>query len=539
MFTKYFNAKKSPQSVAIPGSGQKPNSAGGFSWIADDWTRLQRFLILGSEGGSYYASEQKLTVENTEAVLRCIREDGAKTVDQIVSVSEAGRAPKNEPALFALALAASKGDDATRKLALASLSKVARTGTHLFHFAEYVEAFRGWGRGLREAVSGWYQHQSPDALVYQAIKYRQRDGWTHRDLLRLSHPKAEDAQRNAIYHWIVNGWPGVGVEPHPDETLRILWAFEKLQGVSSDTEAARLVEDFRLPMETIPSHLRGKEVWKAVLPHSGMTFLLRNLGNLGKQGLLDRSSGELLDFAVERLSNANALKKSKVHPIQILSALTTYKQGHGVRGKGEWKPEAKITYALNEAFHQSFANVEPTGKRWLLALDVSGSMSCGSIAGVPGLTPRVGSAAMAMLTNRTEENVKMLAFTSSKGYENRGVSPLNIPANADLTRVLKAVSDLPFGGTDCALPMIWALENRAKVDVFVIYTDSETWAGKIHPKQALDLYREKMRIPAKLVVVGMLSNAFTIADPEDAGMMDVVGFDTSTPEVIRQFIVGL
>jgi 60 kDa SS-A/Ro ribonucleoprotein len=76
------------------------------------------------------------------------------------------------------------------------------------------------------------------------------------------------------------------------------------------------------------------------------------------------------------------------------------------------------------------------------------------------------------------------------------------------------------------------------VDVFAIYTDSETWAGKIHPAQALRQYREQMGIPAKLVVVGMVSNGFTIADPNDAGMMDVVGFDTATPQVMRDFAVA-
>jgi 60 kDa SS-A/Ro ribonucleoprotein len=69
--------------------------------------------------------------------------------------------------------------------------------------------------------------------------------------------------------------------------------------------------------------------------------------------------------------------------------------------------------ALDRAFYAAFRNVEPTGKRWLLALDVSGSMDCGQIAGVPGLTPRVASAAMALVTAATEKNLPDGAFTSS------------------------------------------------------------------------------------------------------------------------------
>ena len=106
-----------------------------------------------------------------------------------------------------------------------------------------------------------------------------------------------------------------------------------------------------------------------------------------------------------------------------------------------------------------------------------------------------------------------------------------------LDDVLKTVSGLPFAGTDCALPMVWALKNKVAADVFVVYTDSETWAGNIQPVQALRQYRERMGIPAKLIVCGMVSNGFTIADPDDAGMLDVVGFDGGNAALMSDFAV--
>jgi 60 kDa SS-A/Ro ribonucleoprotein len=83
--------------------------------------------------------------------------------------------------------------------------------------------------------------------------------------------------------------------------------------------------------------------------------------------------------------------------------------------------------------------------------------------------------------------------------------------------------------------MLEATKQRWPIDLFVVYTDNETWAGQVHPSQALREYRERMGIAAKLVVVGMASNGFTIADPSDGGMLDVVGFDTATPQVIADF----
>jgi 60 kDa SS-A/Ro ribonucleoprotein len=138
---------------------------------------------------------------------------------------------------------------------------------------------------------------------------------------------------------------------------------------------------------------------------------------------------------------------------------------------------------------------------------------------------------MALVTARTEPNYLFTAFQDT-------MVPLNISAKMRLDEVVKAISNLPFGGTDCALPMLYALEQKLRVETFVVYTDSETWAGKMHPSKALQQYREKMGIPAKLIVVGMVANQFTIADPNDAGMLDVVGFDTAAPQVMADFARG-
>ena len=95
-----------------------------------------------------------------------------------------------------------------------------------------------------------------------------------------------------------------------------------------------------------------------------------------------------------------------------------------------------------------------------------------------------------------------------------------------------------MGGTDCAQPMIYALKKKKKVDVFIVYTDCETHSGSIHPSKALQDYREEMKIDAKLIVVAMTSNGFTLADPNDCGMLDIAGFDSSAPSIIREFVLG-
>jgi 60 kDa SS-A/Ro ribonucleoprotein len=119
-----------------------------------------------------------------------------------------------------------------------------------------------------------------------------------------------------------------------------------------------------------------------------------------------------------------------------------------------------------------------------------------------------------------------------------GLTPLAIGPRQRLDDAVRAVEDLPFGGTDCALPMLYARAQEREVDTFVILTDSETWAGSVHPAHALVEYRRVSGLDARLVVVGMVSNGFSIADPADPLMLDVVGFDTATPQLISDFARG-
>jgi 60 kDa SS-A/Ro ribonucleoprotein len=551
-YLKRHRTRRVPQNVPIPGSNQVPNSAGGFAWAVDGWMRLRRFLILGSEGGTYYASEWTLTRENARTVEQCVREDGKRTVAEIVRVSHEGRAPKNDPALFALAMAAGTGDDDTRKAALDALPQVARTGTHLFQFASFVEGFRGWGRSLRRAVARWYASRPVDALAYQAVKYRQRQGVTHRDLLRLAHPGERvsagnptvdvSPQHQRVFEWIVRGGETAGLP-------RLIEGFARAQVADKPSETAALVREYGLPREALNSdHLTSPEVWEALLEDMPMTAMIRNLATMTRVGVIaSRSAGTAK--VVAQLGDVDRLRRTRVHPLAVLAALRTYQAGRGARGRNEWSAVREVVDALDAAFYNAFENVEAANQRLLLALDVSGSMGSGWVAGIPGLTPRDASAALALVTAATDAQCEIVGFHSGKGgwvsgskrqwYAGRdGLTPLAISPRQRLDDVVKTVSDLPFGGTDCALPMLYARALEREIDAFVIYTDSETWAGDVAPVQALHEYRRVSGIDARLVVVGMVSNGFSIADPADPGMLDVVGFDTATPQLVADFTRG-
>jgi 60 kDa SS-A/Ro ribonucleoprotein len=180
------------------------NAAGGYVYQVGDMAQLERFLVLGTVGGTYYASEQKLTRDNAVAIEKMIVANGTAVVAKVVEMTE--RVPKNDPSLFVLAMCAAFGDRATKAAVKTALPQVARIPTHLFAFIEFVTSMRGWGRSLREMVANWYTSKDAKSLSYGLSKYQSRNGWSNRDALRLSHAKTSDASVNAVFHWSVKGW---------------------------------------------------------------------------------------------------------------------------------------------------------------------------------------------------------------------------------------------------------------------------------------------------------------------------------------------
>lgn len=575
---------------------QVQNNAGGFVYKLSDMQRLRRFLVLGSEGGTYYATEQKLGLDNAKCIQRLIDAgQGPDAVAEIVRFSLENRAPKQDPMLFGLALCARSSNESTQKAAYEAVTKVCRIPTHLFSFMEYCQLLskpggRGQGRAHRRAISLFYNMKKASQMSFLCTKYASRGGWTHRDVLRLSHVTPATDAHNMVFHYIIKGFDSMcklpcvtavaasadgekvesiaAVADNDDDddddgdnsrsastaagaaqasteeasaatsaaeisrTLAFLKAVEAAKQAKTAEAIVPLIQQFRLAREHVPTQLLNSvAVWEAMLPHMPLTALIRNLGKMSAIELLAPGNAHTATV-VAKLADAEELRRSRVHPFAVLVALRTYQQGHGDKGSLQWQVVPELVTALDAAFYAAFGNVQASNKRHLLALDVSGSMTGGSVCGTSVLTPRVASAAMAMVTARTEPQSLFMAFSDS-------FVPLDIRADDSLELVMEKMGGLPFSSTDCSLPMQWALENQQAIDVFVVYTDNETYAGRMHPSQALQQYREATGIDAKLIVVGMTATEFTIADPDDTGMMDVVGFDAGAPEVMSNFAQGL
>jgi 60 kDa SS-A/Ro ribonucleoprotein len=571
-------AVKTPQSRPLPGSGQVKNPAGGYVWQAGDWARLRRWLVIGSEGGTYYAGQDKLTLDNVDALLRCIEKDAVRTVAEVVNVSVAGRAPKQDPGIYALAVLCSHERQDVREAGLAAIPVVCRTASTLFMFLSFCEDMRGWGRGFRKAITRWYLNKSAEDVAYQMVKYRQRYGWTHRDVMRQAHPYAVEGgylgglplheqgtamaswQHRTLIDWATHRekaeYNDILNDHDPERYAAFIGpvvAYEELVKATSPQDVCATIAAYgrAVPHEAIPAEHMTSDVWFALLKAGmPMTALIRNLPRMSRP---DKNGKTLLtgvssatDLVVQQLSNPEHIRRSLVHPMKLFVAARTYAHGRSEQGTGTWTPVSRVIDALDEAYYLAFDNVVSMG-RLLIAYDVSQSMNRNMCTGLPNTTAREASVAMS-LPLMLDNPYDVVAF--SDGTAGRGLianadrtapaavlTQLNVSPRQRITDVCSSVNDLNFGGTDCALPMLWALEQRREYDAFVVYTDNETWSGVIHPSEALNQYRKQMGINAKLIVHSMTAGRSSICGPRDPHSLDMVGLDASAPGVMAEFVL--
>jgi hypothetical protein len=298
--------------------------------------------------------------------------------------------------------------------------------------------------------------------------------------------------------------------------------------------ACALIRSGRLVREHVPTTLFGsKEIWLTLLETMPLEALLRNLGKLTQIGVAAEKHREI----VVRLTNQTEVLKARIHPIKVLVASKVYTNGCGDSGSLTWTPNAYIGVALTDLFRISYGAVTPTGKRIMLGIDVSGSMST-PVLGSKVLTCRDASIAMALLYLETEKNVSAVAFSDTLTDLLAPSSRNRLTRGMTLQQALSATNGMNFSSTDCVLPIQHAIKHNILIDAFIVITDNETYAPNEHPQNALIRYRELTGIQAKLIVLGMTGNCFTIVDPTDRNTLNLAGFDTSTPEIASMFMRG-
>lgn len=513
-----------PQTEPILGrTDMVENNAGGYVFKASDKELLNRFLLLGTAENTYYCGKDKLTKEFATEIIRMIEEDPiAVFIEVSFSISER-KAMKPDAGIFVMALLATYGTPSVKKSVYETIHVFCHTGTHLFLFVDSVNKLRGWSRGLRNGVSKWYSTKSLDTLAYQVVKYRNRHGFTHRDVLRLAHPSIKTATQhhNDLYKYLVG-------KSNPFETGNtLIHTFETLQAATNAEGILEILKHYagiqgpHISWEMIPTEfLNNKEVLSYLLPIMPVHALLRNLNRYSYNGMTVGMSDTVLEI-VRKLT----MSEINVHPMTIINTLITYKSGKGVKGNKVWDVNSHIVDALVSAYEISLNSVPKTDKRILVAVDVSGSMSS-DVGGLEIEAYKIANT-LAYTILRTNPLSDAIWFTSN-------ILPCAIRRTSSLTEVLDMVSD--GGGTDCSLAFEHALTTGHTYDAIIILTDSETWAGPVHGLKLLEEYKKKINKDVKVIEIAMVSNPYT-GLPDDKNLLRIVGFDSNVPELVNKFVI--
>jgi 60 kDa SS-A/Ro ribonucleoprotein len=517
---------------------------------------------------------------------------GQMVVDHVRSVYESGRAPKQDPTFFVLALLTqSDAPLDVRKSALEIVSHM-RTFTQLYSWIalkkQLANGHKGFGRATRNALLELFKSKTGQQLVYQGSKYNSRkigtEVWTIADVISCAHipSKVLSPDSQVAVAYMVNGLESaqkvadkyVGNQ-QCSEVMQYLNAVEAVKASTCTTDVAvQLIRQYRLPREVLSTHLLNDiNIWKALLytTHVGtggsiqhkvtmpITALIRNLGVMSSRGVFDDES--VLNSVVNYLKNQHVLRNGRVHPVALLVAKLTYQSGHGLKGKLSWAVSKPIVEALEDAFYLAFGNIEGTGKRILHAVDCSGSMSSSTCA-VPMITAcqAVSTLVMEAVKREHKHHQEILAKGENSVYVQdvalfKHTFEEIVVAHTDrLDQVMRKVQDNNFGSTDCSLPMVKALEkfkrtrgNSGLYDMFIVYTDNETYYGSIHPSEALDNYRKATGIDAKMVVVATTPTRNSIGFFQRGGQpnkdntpyaLNISGFDLNAPTLIKNFTQG-
>lgn len=138
------------------------------------------------------------------------------------------------------------------------------------------------GRGQRRAISKWYLSKTPQNLAYVATKYKNRNGYTHADLLRLCHIKPSSSTYSTLFKYLTHGWESVQtsieedkgndfVDVEGEKVWEFLGALEKLKNCTTADDgqvqfALDSIKKYNLAREHLPSEmLNNADIWRTLL----------------------------------------------------------------------------------------------------------------------------------------------------------------------------------------------------------------------------------------------------------------------------------
>ncbi|MCB1640964.1 MAG: VWA domain-containing protein, partial [Xanthomonadales bacterium] len=359
----------------------------------------------------------------------------------------------------------------------------------------------------KRLVAQWLERVSVDAIVQAAIGNQP----SLADVIRMVHPKPADAERQALYAWIVG-------KPFDIKALPIkLQAYEAFKRVP----VGELPE---LPFQYYTSLRLTAEQWRVLARQASWQTLRQNLNSFARNEVF--ADGETVQALAATLRDPARIAKARVLPYQLMMAYTA-SGGGGV-------PTA-IREALQDAMEVATRQVPKLDGQVVVAVDVSGSMGSPVTGYRRGATTAVRcvdvAALLAACVQRSNPDARVLPFDTE-------VRSLQLNPRDSVMTQARQLAKLCGGGTSISSPLACLNRERAHVDLLVIVSDNESWADT-RRAGATETMRQwaqiKARCPqAKLVCIDLQPVATSqVVERED--VIHVSGFSDAVFELLAVY----
>lgn len=521
LFSSIF--RREPRANAV-------NEAGGAAYAMDPKHALAQVAATGTFGNVYYASAQA-QLDELRGLIDQVNDN--EFLAKLAVYAREKAFMKDLPA--ALLVALSTRDT---KLMHQVFDRVVDNGRVLRTVFQMVRSGQFGRKSLASSMQRAFQRWLNEASVSKLLSASIGNDPSLRDVLRLARPTPKDNQRRALFGWLtdkeVSKWAPAAEADLPIEVQKLI-AYRQAEGEDAQ---AQLVADLPARWDLLADVASGPAVWKALARRMGPQALRMNLNTLLRHQVL--SDPEMVDFVAARLSDAEAIRRSRQFPYQYLAAYLNVSSD---------VPD-KIRQALNQAAEIACGNIPVLPGPVLIGVDTSGSMSS-PVSGFRGhgATSRMRcvdvAALFAAAVLRKNPDSVVVPF-DTQAYD------VSMDPADTILSLAKRLAKFGGGGTDCSIPLRVANERykrRAFAGV-VLVSDNESWvyanrAFAMSPDGGTGVMREWLKfekhqrqlgVPQPKLICIDIQPYTTAQVPERANILNIGGFSDAVFQVVASFL---
>lgn len=494
-----LNLFASSRGSALPVAAAR-NEAGGLAYARRPEAALALYAATGCLNGTFYANAE----EQLDHVLGlCAQVEPGFIARTAIYARQRGHM-KDMPALLLASLSLRDGELMER-----AFPQVIDNGRMLRNFVQILRSGRVGRKSLgsrpKRLVRQWIENASVEQVMSAAIG----NDPSLADVIRMVRPKPVDAERAALYAWLID-------KPCDEAALpALVHEYERFKRERTGTMP-------KLPFQYFTALPLDSAHWTQLARMASWQTLRMNLNTFQRHGVFDHSK-RAVEIAL-RLRDKNEIRRARVFPYQLMSA---YQAGEGL--------PAPILDALQDAMEVATRQVPRLGGDVVVAVDVSGSMASPVTGYRKGATSKVRcvdvAALIAACIQRNHSGARVMPFDTD-------VRTLRLNPRDSVMTQAGQLAALCGGGTAVSAPFAQLNREKARVDLMIVVSDNESWRDTRQGGTTATM-REwvqiKARCPQARLVCIDLQPTSTSQTVESVDVLHIGGFSDAVFDLLAVF----